>query len=153
MLLHSNLSVLFNPLCVFAVQISTTRHKCFYEVQVLLASTALQLPFSRAKRRVWRPVNHDRRVKQNESSTGTGLVQSQLVGALSPVNHKELHQCYTQPSTHLLLIPHNNHETAKFIKIHKISLNTNVKQATDIVITGISTAVARTSELIKQAVC
>ena len=46
-----------------------------------------------------------------------------LVGALSPVNRKGLHQGRKQTSIHLLLIPHKSHETATFFKTHKISLD------------------------------
>ena len=31
-------------------------------------------------------------------------------------------------SNHLLLIPHKSHETTKFFQMHKISLDTNIKQ-------------------------
>ena len=51
-----------------------------------------------------------------------------LVGVLSPVNHNGLHQGWKQTSIHLLLIPHNSHQTPKFFKVHKISLITNIKQ-------------------------
>ena len=53
---------------------------------------------------------------------------SQLVGALSPVSHKGLHQGSKQTLIHLLPVSHISHETAKFFKIHKISLDTNKKQ-------------------------
>ena len=45
--------------------------------------------------------------------------ESDLVGALSPVNHKGLYQGWKQTSIHLLLIPHKSHETTQFFKIHK----------------------------------
>ena len=55
-------------------------------------------------------------------------VSSLVIGALSPVNRKEFYQGQKQRSIHLvLLIPHKSHETAKFFKIHKISLDKNVK--------------------------
>ena len=47
-------------------------------------------------------------------------------GALSPVNHRGLHQGWEQASIYLLVIPHNNYQTAKFLKIRKISLDTNI---------------------------
>ena len=52
----------------------------------------------------------------------------QLVGALSLVNHKGLHQGWKHTSIHLLLIPHRRHQTANFFKFHKTSLDTNIKQ-------------------------
>ena len=55
---------------------------------------------------------------------------NQLAGALSPVNHKRLHQGWAQTSIHLLLlIPYKSHGTAKFFKVHIISLDTNTKHA------------------------
>ena len=51
---------------------------------------------------------------------------SLLVGAMSSVNHKRLHQGWKHTSDYLLLIPHKSQETAKIFKIHKISLDTNV---------------------------
>ena len=50
------------------------------------------------------------------------------VGALSPDNHKGLNRGWNQTLIHLLPIPHKTHETAKFFKIHKICLETNIKQ-------------------------
>ena len=54
--------------------------------------------------------------------------EGQLVGAWSPVNLKGLHQGWKQKSIHLLVNLHKNHESTKFFKIHKISLDTNMKQ-------------------------
>ena len=73
--------------------------------------------------------------KKKDSSTTTDvnedccsfMTASYLVGALSPVNHKGLHQGWKQTSIHLLLITHKSDKTAKFFKIHKISLDTNTE--------------------------
>ena len=51
----------------------------------------------------------------------------QSVGALSPVNHEGLYQGWKRTSLHLLLIAHKSHETAKFLKIHGMSLDTKFK--------------------------
>ena len=56
------------------------------------------------------------------------MISSSLVGALSPVNCKGLHQGWKQMPTHLLLILHKSHETTNVFKIHKTSLNTNKNQ-------------------------
>ena len=53
---------------------------------------------------------------------------SSLVGALSPINHKGLHQGWKQTSIHLPLIQHKSHKTAKFFKIHKIGLDKTIKE-------------------------
>ena len=53
---------------------------------------------------------------------------SELVGALSPVNHERLHQGWKQTSVHLLLIPRKSDETAKFFMSYKISIDTSMKQ-------------------------
>ena len=53
---------------------------------------------------------------------------SELAGALSPVNHKGSQQGWKQTSIHLIAVPHKHHQTAKFCKIHKISLDTRIKQ-------------------------
>ena len=53
---------------------------------------------------------------------------SQVVGALSQVNHNGLYQSWKQMSIHLPLILHTRHETAKFFRAKKINFNTNLKQ-------------------------
>ena len=53
----------------------------------------------------------------------------ELVGALSPVSHKGFHQGWKQTSIHLLIIPYKKHVTTKFFNIHKVSLDTNIKQS------------------------
>ena len=56
----------------------------------------------------------------------TGPRVSELVGALSPVNHRGLHQGWKQTSIHLLVILHKSRQTAKFFEINKISFDTNI---------------------------
>ena len=51
-----------------------------------------------------------------------------MVSALSPVSHKGSHQGSKQTPTHLLLIQHKSHKTAKFVKIHVVDFDTNMKQ-------------------------
>ena len=53
---------------------------------------------------------------------------NQSVGVLSPVNHKGLHQGWKEMSIYLLVELHKSHQTTTFFKIHKLSLNTNIKQ-------------------------
>ena len=49
-------------------------------------------------------------------------------GAFSPVNYKGLsYQGWKQTSIYLLVISHKSHQTGKFFKIHKISLDINIK--------------------------
>ena len=61
------------------------------------------------------------------------MAVSYLVGALSPVSHKGLHQRQKQMSIHILLTPHESNETAKFFKIHKNTLDMNIKHQTQII--------------------
>ena len=45
-----------------------------------------------------------------------------------PCQPQRLHQRYERTSTHLCLFRFESYETAKFFKIHEISLDTNTKQ-------------------------
>ena len=68
--------------------------------------------------------------KEREKGSGRERERTKLVGALSPVSHKGLHHGWKQMSIHLLPILHKGNETAKFFRIHKINLGTNIKQNT-----------------------
>ena len=72
----------------------------------------------------------ERGEKEREKGSGRERERTKLVGALSPVSHKGLHHGWKQMSIHLLPILHRGNETAKFFKIHKINLGTNMKQNT-----------------------
>ena len=50
------------------------------------------------------------------------------MSALSPVSNNGLHPGWKQMSIHLLFIPNKSRETAEYFKIHKMSVDTDIKQ-------------------------
>ena len=77
---------------------------------------------------VWAKIQNKWKKRNFVDDNKCGKWEGVSIGALSPVSHKRLCQGWKQTSVHLIPIRHKNHETAKFLKIHKIILDSNVKQ-------------------------
>ena len=110
----------------------------------VLANLTYRQRFSCKRKQFGITLNNDNKKKQRKMPSifrSIEFVQPRIVpktsrlvtGDLSPVNHKGLHQGWKQTSIQLLLrTPHKSRETAEFFKIYETSLDTNMKQHTNI---------------------